>query len=169
MSIFMSQGLWEMLPRATRGQNLPSYIRGELRMSARGQGLPGRTQSLLSLHPVVYALWSERKFYTQLCFIRSTQDEHCTQVFCVSFWHKNKCRLQKTKKARIRQVMLKFWELLIWHIHKSKFLDNTIFFAITLSKHQVTSGLTPFRIWVVLVLTMVKTEGNENETLTEIR
>lgn len=67
MSIFMSQGLWEMLPRATRGQSLPSSIPGELSMSARGQCLAGRTQFLLSVYPVVCPLkWKKILYSVQL-------------------------------------------------------------------------------------------------------
>lgn len=103
MSIFMSQGLWEMLPRATRGQSLPSSIPGELSMSARGQHLVGRTQPLLSLHPVVCPLKWRKILYSTLLYKMSTQDEQCIQVSVYPFGIKTDADadLQKAKMPEL--------------------------------------------------------------------
>lgn len=104
MSIFMSQGLWEMLPRVTRGQSLLSHIPGELSMSARGQCFAGRTQSLLSLHSVACPLQWKKILCSALFHKMSTEDEQRTFLYIL--WYKNRCRLIQNKtKARIMQVV----------------------------------------------------------------
>ena len=73
-------GVMGTLPRAARGQSLPSYFPGELSMSARGQRLAGRTQSFLSLHPVLCPLKWRKILYSAVLRKMSTQAEQCIQV-----------------------------------------------------------------------------------------
>lgn len=105
-------GVMGTLPRAARGQSLPSYFPEELSMSARGQRLAGRTQSFLSLRPVVCPLKWRKILYSAVLRKMSAQAEQCIQVSVIALWYKTDADLLKTKNPGLCKQFWDFCKLL---------------------------------------------------------
>lgn len=157
MSIFMSQGLWEMLPRVTRGQSLPSYIPGELSMSARGQCLAGRIQSLLSLHALVCMPFEVKENSVLSSALWNANSRWAVHTcFCMCFCIKTDADYRKQNKPNKKapESCKEFWDFeTSWDsiFSSLNFWIRPFFFCHISTQTSVTSGLTCFRICVAFV------------------